>query len=238
MNILEVEELEKKMHKKRIINQLSFQVEEGKIVGFIGPNGAGKTTTLKLITNILIPDSGVVRIGGHNVVKSREKALEHVSGIIENPALYEELTGYENLQFIRKLRKRSKEEMDQMIELTGIGSAIHKKTARYSLGMKQRLAIGMAFLAKPKLLILDEPTNGLDATGVMELRKHIQQMAKEGTAVLLSSHMLGEVEKVADDIIFIKNGTIVERHSMDKQESQENLETMYLNIYAGERAKL
>lgn len=211
MNILEVEHITKRFHKKTVVDDISFSAEEGKVLGFIGPNGAGKTTTLKLITNILIPDSGSIHIAGFDILKDREKALANVAGVIENPALYLELSGYDNLKFIQKMYQKSKDDMERIVEIIGLGHAMRQKTGRYSLGMKQRLGLGMALLADPRFLILDEPTNGLDASGIMELRGLIRQKAEEGVTVLLSSHILSEVDKIADDVVFIKEGRIIEK---------------------------
>ncbi len=211
MNILEVEHVTKQFHKKTVVDDISFSAEEGKVLGFIGPNGAGKTTTLKLITNILIPNSGSIHIAGYNILKEREKALANVAGVIENPALYLELSGYDNLRFIQKMYRKSKDDMEQVVEIIGLGHAMRQKTGRYSLGMKQRLGLGMTLLADPRFLILDEPTNGLDASGIMELRELIRQKANEGVTVLLSSHILSEVDRIADDVVFIKGGRIVDR---------------------------
>ncbi len=214
MKILEVEHVTKSFRKKKVIDGISFSVGEGKVVGFVGPNGAGKTTTLKLVTNILIPDSGSIHIAGFNILKEREKALANVAGVIENPALYMELSGYDNLRFIQRAYGKSKSDMEQVIEMIGLGHAMRQKTGRYSLGMKQRLGLGMALLADPKFLILDEPTNGLDASGIIELRALICRKAKEGTTVLLSSHILSEVDRIADEVVFIKDGKIVEESAM------------------------
>ncbi|HEX3021644.1 MAG TPA: ABC transporter ATP-binding protein [Lachnospiraceae bacterium] len=230
-NILEVDKLTKSFRRKVIVDEVSFAVEEGQVMGFVGPNGAGKSTTLKMITNILIPDSGSIRIAGYDILKDREKALQYVSGIIESPALYEELSGYDNLHFIRKMLKKSRSDYDQVVEIIGLSSAMRKKVARYSLGMKQRLALGMALLAQPKFLILDEPTNGLDATGTIELRNLIRKLADEGTSILLSSHQLSEVEKMADAVTFIKEGRIV-------QNKQKVIETKRYHIETGNKAHL
>ena len=214
MNILEVGHVTKRFHKKTVIHDISFSAEEGKILGFIGPNGAGKTTTLKLITNILIPDSGSIHIAGFDILKEREKALANVAGVIENPALYQELSGYDNLTFIQKMYRKSNNDMERIVETIGLGHAMRQKTGRYSLGMKQRLGLGMALLADPKFLILDEPTNGLDASGIIELRELIRKKADEGVTVLLSSHILSEVDKIADDVVFIKEGRIVDKSAI------------------------
>ena len=222
MNALEINNLSKSFGKTRIIKDVSFHVAEGEIVAFVGPNGAGKTTTLKMITNLIWPDSGSVTIAGYDLFKQREMALANMAGIIENPGLYTNLSGLENLQFIQKLRGVSKERLQEVIELIGLNDKekLHRKVRRYSLGMKQRLALGMCLLTKPKFLILDEPTNGLDPTGVIELRLLIEKMVKEeNVSVLFSSHMLGEVEKLANRIIYIKDGSIITERIQKKEDT-------------------
>lgn len=222
MNTLEIKNLSKSFGKTRIIKDVSLHVSEGEIVAFVGPNGAGKTTTLKMITNLIWPDSGSITIAGYDLFKQREMALANMAGIIENPGLYTNLTGLENLQFIQKLRGVSKARLQEVIELIGLNDKekLHRKVRRYSLGMKQRLALGMCLLTKPKFLILDEPTNGLDPTGVIELRQLIEKMVKEeNVSVLFSSHMLGEVEKLADRIVYIKEGSIITERIQQKEDS-------------------
>lgn len=222
MNALEINNLSKSFGKTRIIKDVSFHVSEGEIVAFVGPNGAGKTTTLKMITNLIWPDSGSITIAGYDLFKQREMALANMAGIIENPGLYTNLSGLENLQFIQKLRGVSKERLQDVIDLIGLNDKekLHRKVRRYSLGMKQRLALGMCLLTKPKFLILDEPTNGLDPTGVIELRLLIEKMVKEeNVSVLFSSHMLGEVEKLADRIVYIKDGSIITERIKQKEDS-------------------
>ena len=210
MDILRVEHLVKSFGRTRIIKDISFSVGSGEIVGFVGPNGAGKTTTLKLVTNLIFPDSGRITVSGFDLLKERENALSHLSGIIENPGLYTGLTGKENLDFIRRLRGVSREKYDEVVEITGLGDRLSRKVKKYSLGMKQRLAIGMCLLSSPDFLILDEPTNGLDPTGTIELRELIVKMAKEyGVSVLFSSHMLDEVGRISDRVIYIKDGELL-----------------------------
>ncbi|HAB60590.1 MAG TPA: ABC transporter ATP-binding protein [Lachnospiraceae bacterium] len=222
MNTLEIKNLSKSFGKTRIIKDVSLHVSEGEIVAFVGPNGAGKTTTLKMITNLIWPDSGSITIAGYDLFKQREMALANMAGIIENPGLYTNLTGLENLLFIQKLRGVSKARLQEVIELIGLNDKekLHRKVRRYSLGMKQRLALGMCLLTKPKFLILDEPTNGLDPTGVIELRQLIEKMVKEeNVSVLFSSHMLGEVEKLANRIVYIKDGSIITERIQQKEDS-------------------
>lgn len=210
MNVLEVSNLCKSFGKKEIIKNVSFNIEEGQIVGFVGPNGAGKTTTLKLITNLIFPDKGTIIIKGYDLLNNREKALMNIAGMIEAPDIYRHLTGKENMDFIRKIRGISQEKLNSIVEYVGLEHRINDPVKKYSLGMKQRLALGMCILSQPKLLILDEPTNGLDPTGTIALRKLIASLAKDlKVAVLFSSHSLSEVHKLSDKVIFIKEGEIV-----------------------------
>lgn len=210
MIILEVKDLTKSYGKLLAVGGITFHVNKGEIVGFIGPNGSGKTTTLKMISNLIKPDLGSIIIDGYDLFKKREKALSSISGIIENPGLYQNLTGWDNLKFIQDMRKVSKDRLMECAELTGLGDHLKRIVHKYSLGMKQRLALGMCLLTKPSLLILDEPTNGLDPTGTIELREMLETMSsEENTSILFSSHLLGEVEKLADRIIYIKKGLIL-----------------------------
>ena len=210
MNIIEVKGLSKHYGKIKAVDDISFTIAENEIVGFVGPNGAGKTTTLKLITDLVRPTGGEIAICGYSLKKQREKALANVAGIIEMPGLYQNLTGKENLRFVQKIYGVSKQMYQEMADLTGLDHHLTRSVSGYSLGMKQRLALGMSMMKNPKLLILDEPTNGLDPTGTLELRARIKEISKQtGTSVLFSSHMLSEVEKIADRVLYIKNGKLI-----------------------------
>lgn len=209
--VLEVKGLNKTYGKKRVLNNVSLNVKHNEIVGFIGPNGAGKSTTMKCICNLVYPDSGEIIIDGHDLFKEREKALSSQAALIESPGLYQDMTGRENIELIAKLRDISKERVEEICEFTELREALDRKVSGYSMGMKQRLALGIAILSKPKFLILDEPMNGLDPTGVIHLRNTLQELVKEeDMAILFSSHQLGEVEKLAHRIIFINKGEIIE----------------------------
>ncbi|MFA9397082.1 MAG: ABC transporter ATP-binding protein [Clostridiaceae bacterium] len=228
MKILELNNVSKSIKKNKILKNISFSIDEGEIVGFVGPNGAGKTTTLKVITNLLYQDQGQVIIAGNDTSKNREQALANIGAIIENPGLYTFLTGRENLDFIRKLRKISKEKMEEIIKFTGLKERIDDKVEKYSLGMKQRLALGMSLITNPKLLLLDEPTNGLDPTGVEELREILKKLSKEeNISVFISSHQLSEIEKICDRVIFIKAGEII---NLDKNVLEIKGQTIKLKI--------
>lgn len=207
--ILSVQNLNKYYKKFHAVKDVSFEVHKGEIVGFIGPNGSGKSTTMKCINSLLIPSSGTITVCGKDIVKEREQALAHQASLIESPGLYLDLKGIDNLKLFAHLRNVSNERIEEVKEIINIGDFINKKVAEYSLGMKQRLALGIVLLDEPKFIILDEPTNGLDPTGVMDLRNILLDLSKQGVSILFSSHQLGEIEKVADRIISIKHGEII-----------------------------
>lgn len=209
--VVTVENLNKSYGKRHILKDVSLKVFQNEIVGFIGPNGAGKSTTMKCICGLVIPDKGKIEICGVDISKEKEKALEHQASLIESPGLYLEMTGRKNIHLIAKMRDISKERIKEIEEFTQLGDKLDYKVSQYSMGMKQRLGLGIALLSKPKFLILDEPTNGLDPTGIIDLRNTLQQLIKnEDIAILFSSHQLGEVEKLADRIVCINNGKIIE----------------------------
>lgn len=211
MNRVEVNKLCKHYGKHKVLKDVSFTIQEHEIVGFIGPNGAGKSTCMKCIASLVYPDSGQIIIDGHDLAKDREEALKRVSAMIENPGLFPTLSGYENLKYFARLKKVDDKRVEEIVAFTKLKENIHKKAGQYSLGMKQRLGLGIALLGHPKFLILDEPTNGLDPKGIMELREELRKLAdEEDVSILISSHQLGEIEKVADRIICINEGEIIE----------------------------
>ena len=214
--ILKCENLNKKFGKKQILKNVSLEVNEGDILGFIGPNGAGKTTTIKMILGLQSIDSGDVYINNYNIKKEYEKAIEKVGAIVENPDLYMYLTGYENLKLIQNLYKNvSKERINEVVKLVKLNTRINDKVSKYSLGMRQRLGIAAALINKPNLLILDEPTNGLDPEGIKELRDILKKLAqKENVGIIISSHNLSELESFCNKIVIIKNGEIVEENKL------------------------
>lgn len=210
MRILEVNSVSKKLGKREIVKDISFDIEEGEIFGFLGPNGAGKTTTIRMLVGLISPDKGNILIMGKDVQKNRVEALRKAGVIVENPDLYGDLSGRENLiAFAKMYGNISKEKIEEVIEQVGLKDRIDDKVKKYSLGMKQRLGLGQAILCDPKLLILDEPTNGLDPIGIMEFRNIVKKLAKEnGTAVFISSHILAEIQQVCDKVAFIDGGEI------------------------------
>lgn len=219
--VVEVKGLNKSYGKKKVLDDVSFNIKPNEIVGFIGPNGAGKSTTMKCLCNLIYPDSGDILINGYNLFKDREKALSQQAALIESPGLYTDMTGRENIKLIGKLRKVSKERIQEICDFTEIGEALDRKVSGYSMGMKQRLGLGIAIISKPKFLILDEPTSGLDPTGIIHLRSTLERlMETEDISILFSSHQLGEVEKLAQRIICINKGKIIETpKSLDEQYS-------------------
>ena len=216
--ILVCEKLNKKIGKKQVLKDVSFDVKQGDILGFIGPNGAGKTTTIKLILGLQKINSGVVKINGYDITKDFEKAIEKVGTIVENPDLYLYMTGMQNLKLIANLYKKiDQKRIDEVVKLVGLDNRINDKVAKYSLGMRQRLGIAQAILHKPNLLVLDEPTNGLDPEGIKDLRDLLKNLVREeNMAVFISSHNLAELESFCNKIVIIKNGEIVESSTMEE----------------------
>lgn len=224
-NILEVKDVYKKLGKREIIKGISFSIKEGEIFGFLGPNGAGKTTTIRMLVGLIAPNSGSIIIGDKDITKEREQALSQVGAVVENPELYTYLTGYENLMQIARIRKVDKKDIDEIVELVGLKDRINDKVKKYSLGMKQRLGLAAALMSKPRLLILDEPTNGLDPSGIIDFRNIVKKAAKErNVSVFVSSHILSEVEQLCDRVAFINNGIIKSVESINGDKVNDELE--------------
>ncbi len=210
--VLKCENLNKKFGKKQILKNVSLEMQEGDILGFIGPNGAGKTTTIKLILGLQSITEGKVCINGYDIEKQFTKAIRKVGAIVENPDLYMYLSGYENLRLIANLYQGiNQERIDEVVKLVKLENRIKDKVSKYSLGMRQRLGIAQAILHKPNLLILDEPTNGLDPEGIKEMRELLVDLAKkEKMGILISSHNLAELDNLCTKVCIIKNGEIIE----------------------------
>lgn len=226
--VLVCQKLNKKIGKKEILKNVSLEIEEGDILGFIGPNGAGKTTTIKLILGLQSITSGEVKINGYDIKTQFEKAMEKVGTIVENPDLYMYMSGYDNLKMIARLYKNVDEKrVEEVIKLVGLENRIKDKVSKYSLGMRQRLGIAQAILHKPNLLILDEPTNGLDPEGIKQLRDLLTKLAKkEKMGILISSHNLLELESFCTKIAIIQNGEMIESSTMEEAKKVEG-KTMY-----------
>lgn len=218
--ILKTNNLCKDFKKQKAVNNVSITVRENSIYGLLGPNGAGKSTTLKMITGMLRPTSGKVLFNGH---EWNRKDLEQIGALIETPPLYENLSAVENLEVRAKLLNIHKTRIDKVLKMVDLQNTGRKKAGQFSMGMKQRLGIAIALLNSPKLLILDEPTNGLDPIGIQELRSLIRSFPSKGITVILSSHILSEVQLIADDIGIISNGILGYEGQMNKDENLENL---------------
>ena len=221
--LLECQNLCKNFGKKQILKDVSFEIDEGDILAFIGPNGSGKTTTIKLILGLQKIDKGKVSINGFDVEKDFVKAIEKVGAIVENPDTYMYLTGWQNLKIIANLYKGvTDEEIKKIVKLVDLEKRINDKVSKYSLGMRQRLGIARALINKPNVLILDEPTNGLDPEGIKDLRNLLKKLAKEGMGILISSHNLAELESFCNKVLIIDNGKIIETSKVNEFKSNGN----------------
>jgi ABC-type multidrug transport system ATPase subunit len=209
--ILETKGLSHHFGAQPILKEVALRVPQGSIFGFLGPNGAGKTTTLRLVLGLLRRQHGSVRFFGEELSQDRIGILSRVGSLIEQPSLYGHLSGRQNLQIYRGIYQASVSRIDEVLHLVGLnGAAAEKKAGKYSLGMKQRLALAIALLPKPELLILDEPANGLDPSGIVDMRELLLRLNKEsGVTVLISSHLLAEVEKLVTHIGIINQGKLV-----------------------------
>lgn len=222
--ILQTNNLCKDFKKQRAVNNVSITVRRGSIYGLLGPNGAGKSTTLKMITGMLHPTSGKILFDGHEWSR---RDLEQIGALIETPPLYENLSATENLEVRVKLLDIPKTRIGEVLRIVDLQDAGRKRAGQFSMGMKQRLGIAIALLNSPELLILDEPTNGLDPIGIQELRSLIRSFSSKGITVILSSHILSEVQLIADDIGIISNGVLGYEGPMNKD---QNLEELFVEV--------
>ena len=254
MKVLEVKNINKFFGKKQILKDISFDIEEGEILGFVGPNGSGKTTTIKIILGLQKASSGEVYINEENIKENFEKAIRKVGAIVESPDMYMYLSGLDNLKLVANYYNISHDKIDSIVEFVGLKDRIKDTVSKYSLGMRQRLGIAQAILNKPNLLIVDEPTNGLDPSGIIEFRKMLKELAKkEKMSIFISSHNLAEIENICDKVLLINEGEIVsldvlhekndkdkyklELNSTKKLENKENIEIIDENFinYYGEK---
>ena len=222
--LLECIDLCKSFGKKQILKNVSFSINEGDILAFIGPNGSGKTTTIKLILGLQKIDSGEVLINGLDITKNFEDAIRKVGAIVENPDCYMYLTGWQNLRLIADYYGNiSDEDIEELVKYVGLDARINDKVNKYSLGMRQRLGIARALLNKPNILILDEPTNGLDPEGIKDLRVLLKRLASDGMGILISSHNLAELESFCNKVCIIDNGKIIESSEVTTLKNNENI---------------
>lgn len=235
-NVIETHNLSKNHGTQMRVKNLSMHVPQGCVYGFLGPNGAGKTTTLKLLLGLIRPTNGrICYFGKEMTEKNRLSLLKHTGSLIENPSFYSHLTGEENLQIIARLKQCDLSAISEVLHTVRLYEQKDKKVSHYSLGMKQRLGIAMALLGNPRILILDEPTNGLDPAGIQEIREFIRQLptARKMT-VIVSSHLLNEIEQMADCVGIIHHGEMIFEGTLEELEKQgENLEEIFLTLTGG-----
>jgi ABC-2 type transport system ATP-binding protein len=235
--IVQIKNLSKEIKGKKIVSDLSFDIFEGEVFGFLGPNGAGKTTTIRMMVGLMNISEGDVVINGHSIKSNFEEAIKNVGAIVENPELYKFLSGYDNLlQYARMDKNVTKEKIDEVVELVGLTGAIRQKVKTYSLGMRQRLGLAQCLLHDPKVLILDEPTNGLDPAGIREMRDHLQLLTKKkGMAIIVSSHLLAEMEMMCDRIGIIQQGKLVDVQTVTEL-TTEDVQTYSIEVNNNETA--
>lgn len=235
-----VKNLNKNIGRRKIIQDLSFEVNKGDICGFLGPNGAGKTTTIRMITGLIKPTSGEITISGKNVVNNRGEALENLGAIVESPIFFPYMSGRKNLQNLARLnkgmeRKKQLDKVEEVLEIVGLKDRAKDKVKTYSLGMKQRLGIAQALLNDPEIVILDEPANGLDPMGMKELRELIIMLKEtKGITFFISSHLLDELQQVCNKLVLIKEGVLIwtgTTEELIKESSNSGrLEDAFINI--------
>ncbi|WP_111901848.1 ABC transporter ATP-binding protein [Bacillus cereus] len=230
-SIVKVDRLTKRIGSKTLVENISFEVKKGEVVGLLGPNGAGKTTLMRMMVGMIRMTEGEVWIDGQSVKQEFESTAAKVGAVIENPEFYPFLSGYENLTYFGRMNGNVTEErIDEVVQLLGMGQVINRKVKAYSLGMRQRLGIAQALVHNPDVLILDEPTNGLDPNGIHEMRMYIKKIAHEqGKAVLVSSHLLSEVELMCDRVIIIQHGEYVATQNIQRDNSLE-METIHIRV--------
>lgn len=210
--IVQLQNLSKIIRGKQLISQLNIDLYPGQITGFLGPNGAGKTTTIRMMTGLMHPTEGKVIIDGLSLQENYEEAISKVGVIVENPEMYKFMTGYKNLLHFARMHKNvTKDRIQEVVNQVGLEKRIHEKVSTYSLGMRQRLGLAQALLHRPKFLILDEPTNGLDPAGIREFRMYLRKIATEdGVSVFVSSHLLSEIELMCDRVAVIQSGKLID----------------------------
>ncbi|MDQ0229894.1 ABC transporter ATP-binding protein [Metabacillus malikii] len=237
---MQINNIHKNIGRKEIIKGLSFTINKGEVFGFLGPNGAGKTTTIRMMVGLISITKGDILIEGKSIKTNFKEAIRHVGAIVENPEMYPYMSGWKNLlHYARMIDGISKDRINEVIKLVGLEKAIHEKVGRYSLGMRQRLGIAQALLHNPSILILDEPTNGLDPSGIREIRQYIRNLAeKEQVAVIVSSHLLSEMEMMCDRIGVINNGRIIAIESVQDTLQQSKVNQALLKATPIEVAKV
>ncbi|WP_391558019.1 ABC transporter ATP-binding protein [Robertmurraya sp.] len=252
---LEVHNLTKKIGKKLIVENVTFQIEKGEIFGLLGPNGAGKTTIIRMIVHLINRTEGKVVINGHDLDESFKEAMGEIGAIVENPEFYKYMSGMKNLKHYMRMATKdvSAARLDEVIRLVGLEQTIHQKVRTYSLGMRQRLGVAQALLHSPSILILDEPTNGLDPQGIREFRDYLRLLVNQGISVLVSSHLLSEMELMCDRFAIIEKGKLThisqmketvdvgsqtKQHVMFEVDNTEQAFNLLVNQNLGEERKV
>ncbi|KGE16894.1 bacitracin ABC transporter ATP-binding protein [Paenibacillus wynnii] len=237
--VLQMNGVSKIIKGNSIVEKLSFDIRKGEIVGLLGPNGAGKTTTIRMMTGLIRMTEGDIIVQGHSIRSDFRAAIAHIGAIIENPEFYPYMTGLDNLlQYQRMSEDVDQARIDEVVSLVGLQEAMGKKVKAYSLGMRQRLGIAQALLHRPKLLILDEPTNGLDPAGIREMRDYMRTIAEvEGISILISSHMLAEIEQICHRAVVIQNGKLVTVTQLGAEMDQSKEVTLTMRVDHTETAE-
>lgn len=234
--VLELKNVSKSFGKRKVIDNISLEVKEGEIYGFLGPNGSGKTTTIKMILRLIDLDNGEIKVNGYDNKKQFEKAMEYIGAIVENPDMYKYMSGIENLKLHARIRNVDEKRINEVLDLVGLKDRAKDKVGKYSLGMKQRLGLALTLLHKPKVLILDEPTNGLDPAGIKQLRDILKEIShKEGVAVFVSSHILAEMQQMCDKVAVLDNGKIVKTEEITNTQ-EETTETVEIRVKDTEKS--
>jgi lantibiotic transport system ATP-binding protein len=224
--IVETNKLTKKFGKEYAVGALDLKIPKGEIYGFLGPNGAGKTTTIRMLLGLMRPTLGSIQIFGKDLTRERIDILKKVGSLVESPSYYPHLTAYENLEALRKIYGVPKKRIDEVLKIVRLSDVRNKKVKGFSLGMKQRLGIAASLLNNPELLILDEPTNGLDPSGIIEIRNLIKRLStEEGMTILISSHLLSEIDQIANHVGIISKGKMIFQDSIEvmRRQSQNKI---------------
>jgi len=228
--ILKVNQISKSFGVRIAVDNLSLEIPEGSVFGFLGPNGSGKSTTIRMMTDLIRPDSGEVFIQGMSVQKNHQKALSNVGAFIERADFYKHLSAKTNLEMLARMDGKGYDQIPIVLERVGLSNRANDKVKHYSQGMRQRLGIAQALLAQPKLLILDEPTNGLDPQGMKEVRDLIKELSNEGITIFISSHLLDEVQKICSHVAIIFEGKLITSGKMDTLLSESELFTTEVRV--------
>ncbi|MGE6613734.1 MULTISPECIES: ABC transporter ATP-binding protein [unclassified Peribacillus] len=238
-SVLKVQSLTKKIGKATIVDNVSFEIKSNEIFGLLGPNGAGKTTIIRMITGLINRTGGTVMINGSDLDNDFEGAMNQLGAIVENPEFYKYMTGRKNILHYARMSSNdiSNERIEEVIKLVKLDHAIDKKVKTYSLGMRQRLGVAQAILHKPSLLIFDEPTNGLDPQGIREFRDYLKVLASEGVGILISSHLLSEMQLMCDSFAVIEKGKLIHTKEHILDEKTETINEVSFTVSDGKLAK-